>query len=124
MKKTENYHHFDLLKQNIKIKKQILANLNLIKQIRASYNQLKVSFDNNKPKKVVSYKPIKGDYVDQLLADWVNNNSCPVPISRLGNGFYVFGSKKIYAKIMAGKLVIRVGGGYMGIDEFMFYYGA
>jgi len=36
----------------------------------------------------------------------------------------MFGSKKIYAKIINGKLVIRVGGGYMSIDEFMFYYGA
>ena len=47
-----------------------------------------------------------------------------MPISRLGNGFYMFGSKKIYAKIINAKLLIRVGGGYMGIDEFMFYYGA
>lgn len=36
----------------------------------------------------------------------------------------MFGTKKIYAKIINGKLVIRVGGGYMSIDEFMFYYGA
>ena len=36
----------------------------------------------------------------------------------------MFGTKKIYAKIINGKLVIRVGGGYMGIEEFMFYYGA
>lgn len=35
----------------------------------------------------------------------------------------MFGSKKIYAKIMNGKLVIRVGGGYMSIDEFMKHYG-
>jgi hypothetical protein len=78
----------------------------------------------NKPQKKVSYKAIKGDYVDQLLADWVNDNSCPVPIKRIGGGYYLFGTKKIYAKIINGKLVIRVGGGYMGIDEFMFYYGA
>ena len=42
----------------------------------------------------------------------------------MGGGYYMFGTKKIYAKIINGKLVIRVGGGYMGIDEFMFYYGA
>lgn len=59
-----------------------------------------------------------------MLAEWVNNNGCPVPIKRMGNGYYIFGTKKIYAKIINGKLVIRVGGGYMGIDEFMFYYGA
>jgi hypothetical protein len=34
----------------------------------------------------------------------------------------MFGSKKIFAKIMNGKLVIRVGGGYMLIDEFLRNY--
>jgi hypothetical protein len=62
--------------------------------------------------------------VDALLADWLNNNACPVPIKRIGNGYYMFGTKKIFAKVINGKLVIRVGGGYMGIEEFMFYYGA
>ena len=62
--------------------------------------------------------------MDQLLADWLSSNSCPVPIKRMGAGYYMFGTKKIYAKIINGKLVIRVGGGYMSIDEFMFYYGA
>jgi len=36
---------------------------------------------------------------------------------------YNFGTKKISAKIINGRLVIRVGGGYMGIEEFMMYYG-
>ena len=35
----------------------------------------------------------------------------------------MFGEKKIFAKIINGKLVIRVGGGYMNIDEFMKHYG-
>lgn len=70
------------------------------------------------------YKPLKGDEVDKLIADWIFANNCPIPISRMGSGYYKFGSKKIYAKITNGKLVIRVGGGYMAIDEFMYYYGA
>lgn len=124
LKKQGDAAHFDLLKSNIKIKKQILENLALIKQARLQFNQLKAQYEANRPRHQISYKPVKGDYVDQLLADWVNNNNCPVPISRLGGGFYMFGSKKIFAKIINGKLLIRVGGGYMGIDEFMFYYGA
>ena len=35
----------------------------------------------------------------------------------------MFGEKKIFAKIVNGKLIIRVGGGYMNIDEFMQHYG-
>lgn len=48
--------------------------------------------------------------------------SCPLPMKRLGDGNYLFGTKKIYAKIMNGKLVIRVGGGFMSIEEFIATY--
>ena len=34
----------------------------------------------------------------------------------------MWGPKKIFAKIMNGKLIIRVGGGYMLIDEFLRHY--
>jgi len=30
-----------------------------------------------------------------------------VPIKKLGNGYYIFGTRKIYAKILNGKLVIK-----------------
>ena len=60
--------------------------------------------------------------VDELLAKYINIANCPVPIKRLGGGFYLFGLKKIYAKIMNGKLVIWVGGGYMIIEEFISNY--
>lgn len=68
------------------------------------------------------YSAIKGDLVDELLAKYVNLTQCPVPIKRLGNGYYLFGTKKIFAKIMNGKLVIRVGGGFMVIEEFIAAY--
>jgi len=34
----------------------------------------------------------------------------------------LFGTKKIYAKILKGNLVIRVGGGFMVIQEFIQTY--
>lgn len=68
------------------------------------------------------YSAFKGDLVDELLAKYINMTQCPVPIKRLGNGYYLFGSKKIFAKIMNGKLVIRVGGGFMVIEEFIATY--
>lgn len=57
-----------------------------------------------------------------MLSHYINQANCPVPIRKLGNGFYLFGTKKIFAKIMNGKLVIRVGGGYMVIEEFIATY--
>jgi hypothetical protein len=40
-------------------------------------------------------------------------------VKRLGPGKYLFGTKNIMAQIINGKLVIRVGGGYMSADEFI-----
>ena len=45
-----------------------------------------------------------------------------VPIRRMEQGFYLFGTRKIYAKVLNNKLVVRVGGGYMHIDEFIHQY--
>jgi chromosome segregation ATPase len=79
--------------------------------------------------KIEEEEPISGDYVadfsdevDMLLAQYINMNTCPVPIKRLGGGYYLFGTRKIYAKVLNGRLVIRVGGGYMVIDEFIATY--
>lgn len=44
-------------------------------------------------------------------------------IIKLAPGRYMFGTKKIMAKIINAKLVIRVGGGYMNVDEFIAQYG-
>ena len=35
----------------------------------------------------------------------------------------MFGTKKILAKIINGRLIIRVGGGYMNAEEFIDQYG-
>ena len=57
-----------------------------------------------------------------MFANFLNNQSdeteCVMTIKKLGKGFYMFGTKKIYAKIQNSKLIVRVGGGYMSIDEF------
>ena len=68
------------------------------------------------------YVADNSDEVDQMLAKFLNVNNCPVPIKRLGGGYYLFGTKKIYAKILNGRLVIRVGGGYMVIEKFIETY--
>ena len=58
-----------------------------------------------------------------MLAEYLELNDCPVPIQKISEGNYLFGSRKIFAKIMNGQLVVRVGGGYMGINEFIDAYG-
>lgn len=75
----------------------------------------------SKPKKA-AYKAVKGDDIDSLLADMLNQTGSSVDIKRLGGGYYMVGDKKIYCKIMNGKLVVRVGGGYVSIEEFIKTY--
>ncbi len=69
-----------------------------------------------------NYKAIKGDSVDEMLASVLTIKNCEIPISRISDGWYMFGSKKIYTKIMNNKLVCRVGGGFMAMDEFISTY--
>ena len=79
--------------------------------------------DLSQVKEVQLYKAIKGDAIDELFGYHLNLHQLVLPVKRLGVGKYLFGSKQILAKIINGKLVIRVGGGYMSADEFIEQYG-
>ena len=68
------------------------------------------------------YKAVQGDIVDELLAKYINSMEVAVPVRRLGDGFYLFGTRKIYAKVLNNKLVVRVGGGFMSFTEFIDTY--
>lgn len=69
--------------------------------------------DRSKGKQVKLYEASAGDQVDELLAKYINSMEISVPIRRMEPGFYLFGTRKIYAKVLNNKLVVRVGGGYM-----------
>lgn len=76
--------------------------------------------------KLPEFKPmkvLKGDKVDELFAFHLAKHRCALKVTRIATGKYMFGTRQILAKIVAGKLVIRVGGGYMGADEFILQYG-
>lgn len=75
------------------------------------------------PLKVVKYKSVKGDAVDEEFGKALQKHNCQLPVKRLSPGKYMFGQRQIIAKIINSKLVIRVGGGYMSVDEFIEQYG-
>lgn len=58
-----------------------------------------------------------------MFGEALRKLGCVLPVNRLGPGIYMFGLRKIMAKIINGKLVIRVGGGYMSVYEFIEQYG-
>jgi len=65
------------------------------------------------------YKPIKSCEIDVLFAESINKAQLNLPVKRTDVGKYVFGTKSILAKVVNGKLLVRVGGGYLGVDEFI-----
>ena len=70
------------------------------------------------------YTPVKDDPIDEALANYINKRPKPlkVPFTRQKKGSYMFGTKKVYVKLEQGKIIIRVGGGFMHLDEFLEVY--
>ena len=54
-----------------------------------------------------------------MLVKYLLTNKVKVPIKRLQESKYLFGTKVIIASIFNEGLNVRVGGGFMTIDEFV-----
>ena len=69
------------------------------------------------------YTPVRGDQIDIALCDFLNNyrdrEFLKVRFVRENEGVYTFGTKKIFVKLLDTGLKIRVGGGYLNIEEFL-----
>jgi hypothetical protein len=69
------------------------------------------------------YKASKNDPVDSALADYINRYSdLPVEFKREEPGVYLFGTRKIIVRLEQGRVIVRVGGGYMTLEEFVEVY--
>jgi hypothetical protein len=71
-----------------------------------------------------SYVPVANDDVDSALAEKINGRGSPLEISfaRESAGTYIFGTKKVGIRLDYGQLIITVGQGQMGFDEFVNTY--
>jgi len=71
------------------------------------------------------YVPVSSDPVDSALAQYLNSRlvPAPVPFSREEPGVYLFGSRKVAMKLENSRLIARVGGGFMSVEEFVTVYG-
>jgi len=69
----------------------------------------------------------KYDKVDKALGTYLNKfperDSLKIMFLRESEGVYQFGQKRVYVKIENGdQIFVRVGGGYLHIDEFIYTY--
>lgn len=77
---------------------------------------------------LTSYIPKKGDKIDENLAQYINQHhpeedKFKILFLRESEGVYQFGQKRVYIKVEKGNnLKVRVGGGYMHIDDFIEQY--
>ena len=76
--------------------------------------------------RIAVYIPNKGDPTDVKLAEYINNypdrQKLKIMFLRESEGVYEFGSKRIMVKVERDKIQIKVGGGYLSIDEFLDQY--
>ena len=76
--------------------------------------------------RIAVYIPVKGDTIDKKLAEYINNypdrQKLKIMFMRESEGVYQFGAKRVYLKCVRGKIEIKVGGGFLSIDEFLDQY--
>lgn len=67
------------------------------------------------------------DHCDELLSSFINKyperSELKILFIRESEGVYKFGTKRVYIKVEHGdKIFVRVGGGFMNIDQFLNKY--
>ena len=76
--------------------------------------------------RIAIYIPVSSDAIDKRLAEFINNfperSKLKIMFMRESEGVYMFGSKRIAVKVEKDSIKIRVGGGYLSIDEFIDQY--
>jgi len=79
--------------------------------------------EHRKNAEVLDLPPVKkDDEIDMRLREIMIKTKVPIKFIRIGEGLYIFGSKRVHVKIQNSKLVIRIGGGYMYVEEFIKLY--
>ena len=73
--------------------------------------------------RIAVYIPVKDCPVDKKLAEYINNypdrQKLKIMFMRESQGVYEFGSRRVMVKVERDKIQVKVGGGYLSIDEFL-----
>jgi hypothetical protein len=101
------------------------ATLELLKKMR-SYEEeiahLKAYILEMKAR-VAIYVPVKEDPLDVKMAEYINNYpdraKLKIMFMRESAGVYTFGTKRINVEVMQDRIKVRIGGGYLSVDEFI-----
>ena len=71
---------------------------------------------------VFEYTPVRNDQIDRSVADFINKNEQKQQIlkffKRIKVGVYAFGQKQMVIKADKNQAFVRIGGGFVTIQEF------
>lgn len=99
--------------------------LNRVRDLETEVETLKAYIIDLKSR-IAVYIPVKSDAVDNKLAEYINNypdrQKLKIMFMRESEGVYEFGQRRVMVKVERGKIQIKVGGGYLSIDEFLDQY--
>ena len=91
-----------------------------IKRLHEEIKQTKVETE------VFNYKAVKDDPIDSKLATLINKQPLAIRsrlvFERESQGVYRYHRRRVFMKIEGENVVIRVGGGYMSMEEFVHVY--
>ena len=115
----------DLEEKCYQANKTSLELLQTVRDLEAENEALKTYIMELKSR-VAVYIPEKSDPIDKKLAEYINNYpdraKLKIMFMRESEGVYQFGQKRISVKCDRDKISIKVGGGYLSIDEFLDQY--
>ena len=104
------------------------VSLELLKQLKDSETEIDTlkQYIIDLKQRIAVYIPVKDDQIDKKLAEYINNypdrSKLKIMFMRESEGTYQFGSLKVFVKVERNGIKIRVGGGFLSIDEFIDTY--
>ena len=99
--------------------------LDLLENLKDAEDEIEVlkNYIIDLKSRIAVYIPQKGDTTDKKLAEYINNypdrQKLKIMFLRESEGVYEFGSRRVMVKVERDKIQIKVGGGYLSIDEFL-----
>ena len=108
-----------LVNKNKDVKEGILKILDFIDSLDGEIDEIESRRNEYVKEQNRKYKAKKGDEVDEMISKYLGNSEEGVVIKRMAEGRYMIGEKKVSAKILNEKLLIRVGGGYQTLEEYL-----
>ena len=105
-----------------------MTSLDLLQSLRDTEMEVETlkSYILDLKARIAVYIPVKDCDIDKKLAEYINNYpdraKLKVMFMRESSGVYEFGSTRVWIKLERDKLQIKVGGGFLTVDEFLDQY--